>query len=73
MARSELTPEQRAWLEHDNELWRRAYAIVARHPGMDVSDVHHVLRNLERSPEERLASSMNSAGLRLYAPRARVP
>jgi hypothetical protein len=58
---------QRAWLEHDGELWARARAIAARHSGMDVGDVHHTLRNLERTPEERLALSFSHAALRLYA------
>ena len=35
-------------------LWHRAVAIAARHPGMDISGVYHVLQNLQRTPEERL-------------------
>jgi hypothetical protein len=64
---AQLTPEQRAWLEHDNELWARARAIAASHPGMDVGDVHHTLRHLEKTPEERLGGSLSHAALRLYA------
>jgi hypothetical protein len=65
---AQLSPEQRAWLEHDEELWRRARAIAARHPDMDVGDIRHTLYNLERSPEERLARSLNHGAVRrLYA------
>jgi hypothetical protein len=48
------SPEQRALAEQLEPLWRRAYAIVARHPELDVSDVFHTLVNLKRSPSERL-------------------
>jgi hypothetical protein len=54
---SQLTGEQRQWVLEHEALWRRAYAIVAGHPGMDVTGVFHVLRNLRRSPEERLRRS----------------
>jgi hypothetical protein len=58
-----LTSEEQAWLEADERLWRRAHAIAARHPGMDVSGVYHVLRNLQRSPEERLSRGLAFARL----------
>lgn len=48
-----LSPEQRAWAEHDLVLRDRADSIAAR-IGADARDVYHVLRNLERSPGERL-------------------
>lgn len=51
---SEPSESERAWLEVDAERWRRAYAIVARRPDLDVSGVYHVICNLERSPTERL-------------------
>jgi hypothetical protein len=63
----DLTPQERAWVERDVAVWRRARAIAARHPGMDAGDVRHVLYNLERTPEERLWASLNHAGLRLLA------
>ncbi len=50
----ELNESERAWLESDAERWRRAHAIVARRPDLDVSGVYHVIRNLERSAAERL-------------------
>jgi hypothetical protein len=48
---SQLTAEQRQWVLEHEALWRRAHAIVARHPGMDVTGVFHVLRNLRRPPK----------------------
>ena len=52
-----MTDEHRTWVLEHEVLWQRAHAIVARHPGMDVSGVFHVLRNLQRSPEDRLRRS----------------
>lgn len=43
----ELTSEQRAWVAHSAELWKRAHAIVNGRPDLDVSDVYHALRTLE--------------------------
>lgn len=60
----ELTPEQRAWLEDDERLWRRAHAIVEHQPHLDVSDVYHALVNLRREPGERLARGLAHARLR---------
>lgn len=54
----ELTEEERAELEADEALWAKARAIVARHPGLDVTGVHHALVNLRRTPAERLARSL---------------
>jgi len=59
-----LSEEQRAWLDADEALWRRAHEIVARHPGVDVSGVHHVLKNLHRSPEHRLRRGLTHGRLR---------
>ncbi|GMV14569.1 MAG: hypothetical protein HS104_42260 [Polyangiaceae bacterium] len=50
----QLSPEQRALAAQLEPLWRRAYAIVARHPELDASDVFHTLVNLSRTPSERL-------------------
>jgi hypothetical protein len=50
----QLSAEQRAFAERMEPLWRRAHAIVARHPELDVSDVFHTLVNLQRTPAERL-------------------
>ncbi|HEX7842375.1 MAG TPA: hypothetical protein VF469_33110 [Kofleriaceae bacterium] len=56
---SHLTEEERRWAVEAEALWRRAMAIAARHPGMDVSGVYHVLQNLRRTPEERLHRALN--------------
>jgi hypothetical protein len=60
----ELTAEERAWVECDEAIWRRAHAIVARRPELDVSDVYHALVNLERPPAERLARGLAHGRLR---------
>lgn len=56
---SHLTDEQRRQVTEAEALWRRAMVIAARHPGMDVSGVYHVLQNLRRTPEERLRRGLN--------------
>lgn len=48
-----LTPEQRQWLEDDLLLRRRA-ARLAEELLLDESDVYHQLKQLRRSPTERL-------------------
>ena len=48
-----LTPEQRQWLEDDLQLRRRA-ARLADELLLDESDVYHQLKQLRRSPAERL-------------------
>src|SRR5262249_50094933 len=44
-----LTPEQLAWLEHDQALRLRAREIAAR-SGRDPEDIYKTLRHMERSP-----------------------
>ena len=51
--RVELTSEQRAWLERDEALWRRAHDIARAHPELDVSGVYHTLINFERHAADR--------------------
>src|SRR5262245_7938518 len=60
----QLTVEERAWVERDEAIWRRAHAIVAPHTQLDVSDVYHALVNLQRSPAERLARGLAHGRLR---------
>ena len=48
-----LTLEQRQWLEDDLALRRRA-AQLAQQLSVDESDVYHQLKQLRRSPTERL-------------------
>src|SRR6185369_9500880 len=50
----ELEPAEREWVTMMEPLWRRAHQITAQRPHLDVSDVFHVLRNLQRTPAERL-------------------
>lgn len=51
----DLREDEKAWALDHEKLWRRAYAIVERHPQLDVSLVYHTLVNMRRTPEERLA------------------
>lgn len=54
----ELGPEEQAWVRQNEALWRRAHAIVASHPELDVSLVYHTLVSFQRTPEERLARGL---------------
>lgn len=56
---SHVTEEERRLAAEAEALWHRAMVIAARHPGMDVSGVYHVLQNLRRAPEERLRRGLN--------------
>ena len=58
-----LTPEQQAWLRHAETLWQRAHRLSAQHPEYDVSDFYHALRNLERTPSERLRLGLSRGRL----------
>lgn len=58
-----LTAEQRAWLIADERRWARAHAIAARHPGVDAGGVYRVLRNLEKTPTERLRAALHHGRL----------
>jgi hypothetical protein len=53
-----LTDDERAWLVNDEKRWARARLIAARHPGVDPGGVYRVLRNLEKSPSERLNAAL---------------
>jgi hypothetical protein len=54
-----LTDEERAWIVRDEARWRRARDIAAQHPGMDAGGVYHVLRNLEKTPTDRLRAALH--------------
>ena len=54
----ELDENEKAWVVENERLWARAFAIVARHPNLDASLVHHTLVNMRRTPEERLARGL---------------
>ncbi|MBX3191110.1 MAG: hypothetical protein KF819_29200 [Labilithrix sp.] len=59
----ELSPEERAWIVADEQRWRRARRIASRHPGVDPGGVYRVLRNLEKTPSERLRASLDHGRL----------
>jgi len=59
----ELSPEALAWLEHDNALRARARGLADR-LGRDAEDMYKTLKQLERSPSERLALGLRHARLR---------
>jgi hypothetical protein len=58
-----LTAEQRAWLARDEERWRRAHEIAHRELDVDVAGVYRVLRNLEKTPSERLRAALQHGRL----------
>jgi hypothetical protein len=64
-----MTPEERAWLVRDEARWRRAYDIAKEHPGMDAGGVYRALRNLEKTPAERLGAALQHG--RLFRPHGR--
>jgi hypothetical protein len=61
-----LSPEERALVLQMEPLWRRAHRIVAEHPELDVSDVFHALRNLQRTPSLRLRRALSHARSRAH-------
>jgi hypothetical protein len=61
---TDLTTEQRAWLSASEQLWRRAHAIAAARPDLDVSDVYHALRSLRLDPVERLRRGLTRVRVR---------
>lgn len=64
-----LTRDQRAWVIEDERRWRRAYAIAADHPGTDAGGIYRVLRNLEKTPTERLRAGLQHGRLFRAQPR----
>ncbi len=58
-----LSPADRDWIARDERRWARAAAIAAAHPGMDPGGVYRVLRNLEKSPTERLREGLTHGRL----------
>ena len=59
---ADLSPEERAWLAHDEELRTRA-ADLAKRTGRDAEDLHRTLKSFERTPGERLALGLRHARL----------
>jgi hypothetical protein len=66
-ATRDLTPEQRAWVVHSEELWQKAHSIVSLQPGLDVGDVYHALRTLELPPAERLRRGLTRVRVRPHS------
>jgi hypothetical protein len=58
-----LTDEQRAWLVADERRWRRAHEIAMAQPGIDAGGVYRVLRNLEKTPSQRLRDALQHGRL----------
>ncbi len=56
---SHLTPDQQAWVVEDEKLWRRAHEIARNHPQTDVGGIYRVLRNLRKTPTERLRAALD--------------
>jgi hypothetical protein len=54
----ELTAEQRAWLVADEARWANAGSIASVNPGVDPGGVYRVLRNLEKTPAQRLGAAL---------------
>ena len=63
-----LTSEDRIWLVRDEARWRRAHEIASRDPRIDVNGVYRVLRNLEKTPSERLRDGLYHGRLRRVHP-----
>lgn len=63
-AKGDLTPDQRAWALHAEELRRKALAIVSSRPDLDPGDVYHALRTLDLAPKERLRRGLNRVRVR---------
>jgi hypothetical protein len=58
----DISPEERAWLEHDLVLRERA-AKLSEATGRDAEDLYRTLKQLERTPGERLALGLRHARL----------
>lgn len=58
-----LTAAERAWLIRDEALWRRAYEAAAANPGVDAGGIYRALRNLEKTPSQRLRDSLRHGRL----------
>jgi hypothetical protein len=53
-----LSPAERDWVIRNEKVWRRAHEIAAKNPGVDVSGIYHVLKNLEKTPSQRLRDAL---------------
>jgi hypothetical protein len=53
-----LSSEEQAWIARDNAFRQRAKAIAEQNPGVDADGIYRVLRNLEKTPTERLRAAL---------------
>ena len=60
-----VNPSEREWIEHDDALRRRAREL-GRATGRDEDDLYRTLRQLERTPSERLELGLRHARLRVH-------
>jgi hypothetical protein len=58
-----LREDERAWLVKDERRWWMAHEIAARHPDLDTGGIYRVLRNLEKTPTERLRAGLRHGRL----------
>jgi hypothetical protein len=63
MSPDELTEAEQAWLVADELRWQRAHRIAQENPGVDVGGVYRTLRNLEKTPTERLRAALQHGRL----------
>ena len=61
---SDLSAEERAWIEANEALWRRAHEIGEKNPQLDVSDIYHVLATLHETPTQRVRRALAHGRLR---------
>ena len=62
-----LSAEEQAWLVRDEQRWARAHEIAGQWPDVDIGGIYRVLRNLEKTPSERLAAALHHGRLfRIY-------
>jgi len=64
----QLSPEQKAFVDEREPLWRHARDIVEKNPALDVTDVYHVLLSWKQTPAERLGKALQG-GTILARPR----
>lgn len=57
-----LSAEDQAWIAHDDELRARA-AKLAEATGRNADDLYRTMKNMERTPGERLALGLKHARL----------
>ncbi len=64
-----LSAQDQAWIARDEKRWQNAQRIAERNPSVDVDGIYRVLRNLEKTPTERLRAALYHG--RLHRPNNR--